>query len=83
MPDPTPSARAFADALKHPDYGPKIRGRIHRVSISRFIHGVRRPGIDTAKWLEDITEGAVSVGGWSRELAPIEVPDAEPEKGAA
>jgi hypothetical protein len=62
----TPSARALAEALDDPKLGPKIRARIHGVSLSRFVHGVRRPGIDTAKEIEEITAGAVSVSGWAR-----------------
>lgn len=74
-----PSALAFAEALKHPEYGPKIRARIHRVSRSRFVHGQRRPDLDTAKWLEDVTEGAVPMTGWSEGLSPLADNDAADE----
>lgn len=71
MPELTPSARAFVEALKHPVYGPKIRARIHRVSISRFAHGQRRPDIDTARWLQDETKGFVPMEGWAKALRPL------------
>lgn len=61
----TPSATALADALRDDVLGAKIRERIHRVSLSRYVHGHRRPDIDTAKFLEDVSEGRISMAGWA------------------
>lgn len=61
----TASARALAAALADETLGPKIRARIHRVSLSRYVHGHRRPDIDTAKFLEDESGGSISMAGWA------------------
>lgn len=67
----TPSAEALAEALREEVLGARIRARVHRVSLSRYVHGHRRPDIDTAKWLEDVTEGRVAMAGWARDLPEV------------
>jgi hypothetical protein len=63
---PTVSALALAAALREDEaLAAKIRAKVHRVSLSRFVHGHRKPGLETALFLEAVSGGRIPVPGWT------------------
>lgn len=77
----SPSAVALREAIKDPSVRARVDKVIHRVALSRLIHGHRLPDATTAGLLHEATGGAVAANGWLVESDP-RVMRAR-EKGAA
>ena len=65
-----PSARALREALREPRLAARIKSRLHRVTLSRYCNARSKPSLDTAQFLEVVTEGRVSMAGWATAWPP-------------
>ena len=59
------SALALREALRDEALASKIRARVHRVSLSRYCNGHRRPQLETALFFEAVSDGRISIAGWT------------------
>jgi hypothetical protein len=65
---PSASALALAEALRDEAVAARIRSRVHRISLARYVRGERRPSVDTARLLELVTDGRVPMAGWASDV---------------
>jgi hypothetical protein len=64
----SPSAREFVTILDNEADTPLaklIKGRLDASQISRYRRGVTEPALETALWLDEVSNGRISTRGWN------------------